>query len=356
MTEKPLRIVIVEDESIIALDLAEGLRRLGYEVPAIAASADEAFDAVMQHDPDLVLMDVRIQGDVDGIAAAARIRKVKDVPVIFLTAFADAETLARAKQIQPFGYVLKPFEERELHILIETSIGRHHLERALERSNAELRQFAHVAAHDLKEPLRTITGFLGRLEQRFGDQIPPKALESVQITRNAAERMRLLIDDLLAYAETGSDHEEAQQVSLNTVFQEAIRNLSAAVTESNATIAVGELPELRGYRRELLQLFQNLLSNAVKFRREGEPPRVDVSAEREGDFWRFRVRDRGIGIAPEEHERIFRAFERLHGRSAYPGTGVGLAICQKVVEHHGGRLAVESEEGKGSTFSFTLPA
>ncbi|HVE67834.1 MAG TPA: ATP-binding protein [Solirubrobacteraceae bacterium] len=223
----------------------------------------------------------------------------------------------------------------------------------LERSNAELEQFAYVASHDLSEPLRMISGFVQLLSERYTGRLDSDADEFIAYTIDGVQRMQGLIDDLLAYSRVGRAVEDAP-VELDEIVADARTALRAPIEETGAEIEVGPLPVVVGDRRELTQLFQNLLSNAVKFVRSG-PPRVQVTARRVDGEWEMLVRDNGIGIDPRHAERVFKMFQRLHGREEYPGTGIGLAICKKIAERHGGDIDVTAAAGGGSEFRVTLP-
>ena len=225
---------------------------------------------------------------------------------------------------------------------------------ALQRSNDELRQFAYVASHDLQEPLRTVAGFTELLVDRFRDQAGPDADEYVHFIVEGVERMSALIRDLLEYSHTGvSRGLPAQPNSVDAALDEVLFVLAASIQESGATITHDPLPEVWLESRSLVHLLQNLIGNAIKYRSE-RPLEVHISAEQSGDDWIFSVRDNGIGIAEEYRERVFGIFKRLHGKEI-PGTGIGLAICQRIVEWHGGRIWVESELDRGSVFRFTVP-
>jgi PAS domain S-box-containing protein len=225
----------------------------------------------------------------------------------------------------------------------------------LARSNAELEQFASVASHDLQEPLRTMTSFVQLLQHRYGSRLDAEADVLIGHVVKAAGRMKELIQDLLAYSRAGQTGPELEHVDLEEMVARATSELRQAVEESAARLSVSPLPTVVGNAGELTQVFQNLISNAVKYRSHPRPC-IDIFARRCDDHWIVSVQDDGIGIDPDYHSRIFGVFKRLHTQGEYPGTGIGLAICKKIIERHGGRIWVESEPGKGSTFSFTLPA
>jgi signal transduction histidine kinase len=229
-----------------------------------------------------------------------------------------------------------------------------HKAEVLARSNAELEQFAYVASHDLQQPLVAVIGFLKLLEQRYAEKLDSDGSTFISRALDGANRMQVLIRDLLEYSRAGARGEPLVPVDCGSLVDAALSSLKQPIEETGAVVTWDPLPTVWGVYTRLSQIFQNLISNAIKFTRE-KPPRVHVSAERRAGEWVFFVRDNGIGIEARDHERIFRAFERLHGRSAYPGTGIGLAICKKAVEYHGGRLEVESQPGRGSVFSFTVP-
>jgi PAS domain S-box-containing protein len=223
----------------------------------------------------------------------------------------------------------------------------------LARSNAELEQMAYVASHDLQEPLRMVASYLQLLEQRYDGKLDADAHEFIGFAVDGAKRMQSLIDDLLAYSRVGTRAEPLEPTDSAAVVARALHSLRVTIGESGAHIECAGLPWVMGDEAQLTQLFQNLIGNAIKFRGE-ETPRIRVWAEPDDGFWRFAVQDNGIGIAPEYSERIFQMFQRLHSRSKYPGTGIGLAICKKIVERHGGHIWVEAAP-PGTVFKFTLP-
>jgi signal transduction histidine kinase len=227
--------------------------------------------------------------------------------------------------------------------------------RELLRSNEELQQFAYVASHDLQEPLRMVASYTQLLAQRYGDKLDADAGEFINYAVDGARRMQALINDLLAYSRVGTRAKPFAPVSCEEVVGIALQNLRVAVAETGATVRFSGLPVVTGDSSQLVQLFQNLIGNAIKFRRPDVAAQIQISAQREAGGWQVAVSDNGIGIDPQHFDRIFVIFQRLHTRDRYAGTGIGLAVCRKIVERHGGRLWVESEAGSGSVFRFTLP-
>ena len=223
----------------------------------------------------------------------------------------------------------------------------------LGRSNADLQQFAYVASHDLQEPLRMVSSYTQLIARRYKGKLDADADEFIAFAVDGANRMQRLILDLLAYSRVNTAGRQFEPTAMETVLKAALNNLTNAVKESQAVITHDPLPAVMGDDKQLAQLFQNLLSNAVKFG-GAQPPRIHISAKQTDGEWLFSVRDHGIGLDPQYVDRIFVIFQRLHTRAEYPGTGIGLAICKKIVERHGGRIWVESELGKGATFYFTL--
>ena len=224
----------------------------------------------------------------------------------------------------------------------------------LRRSNEQLQQFAYITSHDLQEPLRMVISYLQLLERRYSNALDSDAHEFITYAVDGAARMKELISGLLQYSRLDADQDIQEPIALQEVLDRALTNLSVAITDSGAVITNDTLPRVQADSLQLMQLFQNLIGNAIKFRSK-EPLKIHIGAEKKEDEWLFSVKDNGIGIAPEYQERIFAMFQRLHTRTEYAGTGIGLAICKKIVERHGGRIWIESEAGKGATFYFTLP-
>ena len=225
----------------------------------------------------------------------------------------------------------------------------------LARSNRDLEQFAYAASHDLQEPLRMVASYTQLLAERYGGKLDENADKFLGYAREGALRMQVLIRDLLTFSRVVQAGVPRKNVDCDVALEEALQSLTAAIEESGAVVTHTALPNIWADQTQIAQVFQNLIGNAIKFH-NGAPPQCAVSAEKSGCNWLFSVSDKGIGIAPEYAENIFVVFQRLHARSEYPGNGIGLAICKKIVEHYGGTIWVESKVGQGSTFKFTLPA
>jgi two-component system sensor histidine kinase/response regulator len=349
----PKRILVVEDEGISAVHLQAKVESLGYQCAGVAYSGEEAIAKAREARPDLVLMDIKLTGELDGIQAGNRIQKDFGIPVVYLTAFSDEETVARARASAPFGYLIKPVQENALRTTIEMALEKHHLQKQLEESNRDLERFAAVAAHDLKAPSRTVYLFLNLLLKEFGIKLDPKAHEYIHFAQDAAKKMQALVDDLLAYSQLTRKPAPLETVNLNELFAEVIKELKPDIDERRASLKIAELPSVRGNQMQLRRLVENLLCNALKYNKN--IPEIMVFSKVEGDKVVVSVRDNGIGIDKDDSEKIFEIFQRLHADSEFPGTGVGLASCKRIVELHGGRIWVDSTPGAGSTFSFTLP-
>ena len=268
----------------------------------------------------------------------------KDTHGNVLGVFAAARDITERKRVE--AELAKHREHLEELVLQRTE--------DLARSNRDLEQFAYVASHDLQEPLRAVAGFVALLQQRYQGKLDEKADGYISLAVDGAARMQTLIGDLLSYSRVGTKGKAMEPTDTRRSLQDALTNLHTSIGESGAVIQVDPLPTVQADAIQLTQLYQNLIANAVKFRSD-RPPEIQIGARREQEAWRFWVRDNGIGIEPQYAERIFMIFQRLHTRKTYPGTGIGLAICKRIVERHGGSIWVESQPGQGSTFYFTLP-
>jgi len=225
----------------------------------------------------------------------------------------------------------------------------------LRRSNSDLEQFAYVASHDLQEPLRKVSSFCELLAKRYGGKLDDRADQYIHFAVDGARRMSVLINDLLAFSRIGRTATgKWSQLDCSALLTQALRNLDEIIIQTGATITHDPLPTVVGEASLLTTVFQNLIGNAIKFRGE-QPPQIHIAAAVDGDFWTFRVQDNGIGIDPAYADKIFAIFQRLHSKEAYPGTGIGLALCRKIIDYHHGRIWLDSATTSGSAFSFTLP-
>lgn len=363
-----LQVLLVEDSESDAELVVRALKKNEFEVSAtVTPTAEEFLRAVKEKPPDIVLADYNL-GQWRGVEAVDMLRREGlDIPVIMVTG-ALGDTLAvecirqgatdyvlkdsLARLPEAVRRALREKKERCLRQQAEQDLARKMDE--LARSNAELEQFAYVASHDLQEPLRMVAAYTQLLAERYSGKIDAQADKYIHYAVEGATRMQAMIQDLLAFSRAGRAEIDAQSVEVNDVVKVALENLQPVIQETGAVVKYDALPSVKANRIQITQLFQNLIGNAIKFRGE-KAPFVRIGAERRNGEWIFSVADNGIGIAEEYSEVIFAIFQRLHTRTEYSGNGIGLAICKKIVERHGGRIWVESEQGKGSSFKFTLP-
>ncbi len=364
-----LRVLLVEDSPADAELVLRELRREGFDVSSDTVQTIEDFTRQVRANPyQVILADYNLP-QWTGIEAIEVLRREGlDIPLILVSgALGDVTAVECIKQgatdcvlkdsltrlTVSVRRALREKRERDQRQRAEEDLARKAEE--LARSNRDLEQFAYVASHDLQEPLRMVAAYTQLLAERYRGKLDENADKYIGYAVEGATRMQTLILDLLAFSRVGHNGNGCKHSDCNSVIQEALLNLKASIEESGAVVTHDQLPLVAVGRAHLLQLFQNLIGNAVKFRSK-EAPVIRVSAEQQGTQWRFAVADNGIGIAPEHKDVIFVIFQRLHAREEYPGNGVGLAICKKIVEHHGGRIWFESEPGHGCTFYFTLPA
>ena len=329
---------------------------------------EEFLAMVKKNPPDVVLADYNV-GQWRGLEAVDLLcREGLDIPVIMVTgALGDTLAVECIRQ-GATDYVLKDSlprlpeavrralrekKERDMRRQAERNLSRKVNE--LARSNAELEQFAYVASHDLQEPLRMVANYTQLFAEQYRGKLDEQAEKYIHYAVDGATRMQAMIQDLLAFSRVGRAESGFQEIDLNAALKLALENLQPAIKESGAVVKCDSLPMLKAHRIQMVQLFQNLIGNAIKFR-GNQPPLIQIGAEQKNGEWIFSAKDNGIGIAVEYSEIIFAIFQRLHTRSEYPGNGIGLAICKKIIERHGGRIWVESKEGQGSTFKFTLAA
>jgi signal transduction histidine kinase len=357
----PPQILVVEDETVIALDIEESLIRLGYGVTTVVASAAAALTAVAERQPDLVLMDIHLQGEQTGVAAAVQIRQDYQLPVVFLTAHADAATLAQVKSAEPFGYIVKPFDLRDLSVTIEIALSRYQAEasvkRALEQEqtlNQMKSQFVSIVSHEFRNPLSAVLFSLDLLDYPPEAFSPEKRHGYIQRAKAAVERMNQLLEDVLVMGETESrcfDH-HPQPLPLLAFCQELIQPFGATHPMQVEVTGIGMGEQIKLDERLLRHILTNLLSNAVKYSPVGSP--IQFRLSRQANQLSFQIQNQGIGIDKADQARLFDSFYRGNNVGTVPGTGLGLAIVKQCVELHQGQIKVESQPGMGATFTVTL--
>ena len=379
----PVRVLVVDDYPDSLRAMAALLASPDRQV-VTAASGEEALRCLLQGDYAVVLLDVKMTG-LDGYETAALIRsreKTRQIPIIFLTSNnKELDHVAKGYSHGAVDYLFKPFPPAILRSKVDVFVElakktmaltrqNAELERAkkelaerareLARSNTDLEHFAYVASHDLKEPLRMVSSYVKLLARRYKDRLDTDANDFIEFAVHGVNRMERLIQDVLSYSRVGGKR-ESQIVDSEKVLAGALARLGSGIRDSEALITHDPLPTVLGDVGELTRVFQNLIGNAIKFMR-GQAPHIHIGAERqagptEGSYdWLFSVQDDGIGIERVYWDRIFLLFQRLHSQAEYEGSGVGLALCKRIIEAHRGRIWLESKVDEGSTFYFTLPA
>jgi signal transduction histidine kinase len=364
----PLRVLHVEDNPLDAELAAEALRKGGVAAAVVLVKTESDFcQQLRSHPPDVVIADYSLP-HWNGMDVLEVLRRESpEIPLILVSGSLKDVTAVECIKAGATDYVskdglarlpetirraLREKQERSLRNQAEKDLARKLEE--LARSNAELEQFAYVASHDLQEPLRMVTAYTQLLAERYRGKLDDNADKFIGYASEGAQRMQVLIQDLLAFSRVGRNGFASVSVDCNAVMAEVLQTLGAAIQETGAVVTHADLPAVCADRTQVTQIFQNLIGNAIKFHGK-QTPVVSMQAERADQQWRFSVSDNGIGIAPENAENIFVVFKRLHTRSEYPGNGIGLAICKKIVEHSGGRIWVESQAASGCSFKFTLP-
>jgi signal transduction histidine kinase len=366
--QSKLRALLVEDNALDAALVVRALCKDGFDVTADVVQDEAAFTRMLRtHPPEIVLADYNLP-NWTGMAALDVLRQEGlDIPLILVSGALGDLTAVDCIKRGATDYVLKDGLAR-LPEAIRRALQEKHLRQLrrqaeqelaskaveLTRSNADLEQFAYVASHDLQEPLRMVAAYTQLLAERYRGKLDADADKFIGYATDGALRMQVLIQDLLAFSRVGRSGAGSASVDCNAVMQEVLQTLAPAIQESGAVVTYASLPSVWADRTQLAQVFQNLVGNAIKFRQEA-PPIISIQAEKAEPDWLFSIRDNGIGIAPESAENIFVVFQRLHARTEYPGNGIGLAICKKIIERNGGRIWVESKGDCGSTFKFTLP-
>ncbi|HEY7615632.1 MAG TPA: ATP-binding protein [Terriglobales bacterium] len=363
-----LRVLLVEDNPADVELVLHELHQGGFETASEVAQSAEEFELRVRAKPyDVVLADYTLPQWRGMDALEVLHRENLDIPLILVTGSLGDVTAVECIKQGATDYVIKDrltrlpvAVRRALHdkqLRDEQRSTQEELARKnqeLARSNAELEQFAYVASHDLQEPLRMVATYTQLLAERYRGQFDDRAQKYIHYTVDGALRMQTLISDLLTFSRVGRYQIDLQPTDCGLAVDEAVKNLLVIVRESGAAVLHDRLPVVMADASQLVQVFQNLIGNGIKFR-GAKKPAITVQAENHGENWEFAVADNGIGIPPEHQQVIFLIFKRLHTHEEYPGTGLGLAICKKIIERHGGRIWVESEPGRGSTFRFTLP-
>ena len=367
----PANILLVDDRPANLVALEAALEPLGQNLIK-ATSGEEALRLLLKEEFAVILLDVQMPG-MDGFETALQIKereKTRDIPIIFLTAISrEPHHALRGYSTGAVDYLAKPYDPWVLQAKVRVFIDLYEKNlllnqqkellaikaEELERSNADLQQFAYIASHDLQEPLRVIEGYLELLKTSFSESDKDLALDMIARILRSAGRMDALIHGLLDYARVESRSDVFKTTDLNSVLEDSLANLERAITENDVEVVHDGLPVVNGDSQQLCQLFQNLIGNAIKFRGE-DTPRITIGSRKNGKEYELSVSDNGIGVDEVYLEKIFTVFERLHSKDKYPGSGIGLSVCKKIVERHGGRIWAESDPGAGTTIRFTLTA
>ena len=364
-----LEVLIIEDSMVDSELIRHELRRCEFDVSCHVVQSDGDFKARLTEAlPDIILADYNL-GQWRGMDAVEILRKGRlDIPLILVSGALGDETAVECIKRGATDYVLKDKLGRlpaaihrallEKRLRLERSEAETHLAKKVEelaRSNRDLEQFAYVASHDLQEPLRMVSAYTQLLGERYRGKLDEQADKYIHYAIDGATRMQDLIHDLLRFSRVGRQEMVLQSTDTRVVVEQAITNLKVLIEETGSTINYGQLPVLIANEPQLEQVFQNLIGNAIKFR-DGAVPVINIGAELKSGNWIFSVSDNGIGIAPEHSELIFTIFQRLHTRAEYSGNGIGLSICKKIIEQHGGTIWLGDHSGPGCTFNFSIPA
>ncbi|GAB1544421.1 hypothetical protein NUACC21_70970 [Scytonema sp. NUACC21] len=357
------RILIVEDERIVAKDISKRLKNLGYVVVAAVSSGEEAIEKAAETRPDLVLMDIRLKGKMDGIKASEQIRAEFNIPVIFLTAYADEKTLQRAKVTEPFGYIVKPFDERELYAAIEVALRRRMSEEAVrvalnkEKELSELKsRFWSMVVHEFRRPMTSILASAQLLEHHSPELPEVKKREYLYLIQESVRAMENLLNDVLAVgkAEGGKLEFAPALLDLENFCQGLVEEMQFSADQSHRIIFTNhdECTTACLDQKLLWHILSNLLSNAIKYSPQASNIYLELFCPN-GEVI-FQVKDTGIGIPREEQEYVFKPFHRGENVGKIPGTGLGLTLVKKCLDLHGGEITVQSEVGVGTTFTVKL--
>jgi len=373
------RLMLVEDERVVAMNLSQRLGMLGYDVHAVASSGAEALERASQAWPDVVLMDIRIDGNIDGIETAEQLNSIRPVPVVYLTAHSDEATLARARGSRPFGYLLKPFSEREMHATIQMALARFEAQETLRASRDEVRRladeldlrvrertreleeiledhrgFSHAVAHDLRSPLQSISGLALLLLRDRSLGLPEQALARLTRIKETVNHMDRMIAGLLSLSRITREPFARRDVDLAMFARETARGLAERDPQRVVDLVIAPAAMAKADPHAAEVAIENLVQNAWKFTSTRDRARIEFGVRRFPDEKVFHVTDDGVGFDMAVATKLFQPFSRLDNSRGFEGSGIGLATVRRIVERHGGRIWAESAPGRGTTVYFTL--
>ncbi|MEI9903521.1 MAG: ATP-binding protein [Asticcacaulis sp.] len=359
------KLLIVDDRRENLMATQALLRPLGAAIMT-ALSGEEALELVLRHDFALVLLDVQMPG-MDGFETARLMKtrpSMQNVPIIFVTALSKEDHFAtEAAEIGAVDYIFKPINSEILKSKVKVYLDIYRqreeilsLNATLTQQNEELERFAYICSHDMQEPVRMMNAYAGFLAETTEGQLDDASARYVRFIRDNAARMQKMIRDILTFSRVGREDIRLERVDTRKVFDAVVEEFADAIAASGAHVSAGDLPVIESSPTLIMVLMQNLIGNALKFQDGARTPDIRVLAMREGRFWRFDVRDNGIGIDPAFKDRIFTIFQRYHRKEDYPGTGIGLSTCRKFIQLLGGSIDFTSRPGEGTTFTFKLPS
>ena len=362
--EKQPNILIVDDRKENLLATEKVLSPLAASIFK-ASSGNEALKLVLHHRFAVVLLDVQMP-EMDGFETAMLMQEresMRGVPIIFVTAISKEEQYAtRAAEIGAVDYIFKPINPDILKSKVKVYLDLYMQHEEILRLNADLRQFneelerfAYICSHDMQEPVRMMNVYAGLLHEDCEPTLTEKSSKYIRLITSNAERMQKMIQDILTFSRVGREEIQVERVDCNAIAHEILVEFESVIAEKSARVTCGELPTLDTSPTLMRVLFQNLISNALKFQDGSKPPAIELQAALQPGFWRFSVRDNGIGIDPAFQDRVFTIFQRFHRKEHYPGTGIGLCTCRKFIQLCGGDIKFESTPGEGTVFFYSLP-
>ncbi|MDJ1185187.1 sensor histidine kinase [Roseofilum casamattae] len=361
--ESIAEILVIDDNVVNVRLLSDILTGMGYDVRK-SLNGKVALNSIRISVPDLILLDIRMP-EMDGYEVCKILKsdlKTCDIPIIFISASDDTWDKVKAFQVGGADYITKPFKNAEVLARVKNHLKIRSLQKELTdkneklmQVNEELERFTTAVSHDLQQPIQSILGFARLLEFSLKEEIKPEEYSYLQSILGAGERMKRLIQDLLVYAKMGQETMIVETIDCQYIVEQVQENLASAIAQRDVQITYASLPIVRGNEVQLIQLFQNLLNNAIKFTAPQMQPQIQIKAVIRKEKCLISVQDNGIGIPPDEKERVFQVFKRFHDSKDYSGHGIGLATCRKIVENHGGKIWFKSKVDEGTSFYFTLP-